>query len=280
MGCLSSVLSDYSDHKHTSCQLFCCQLPITLYVLMNTYHTTSNDCEEGSGTSGTIGSTYNVTRDGPAQQDVPQSILSGTSHRLVIFAFQEPFTHILIECFFTKQPGSHLVPQHHDFQSFLPGVAAVPVILLTSTSGGNNSLCSSFDPFTFKFHGLDNTPSDFGLPLSGYSLFGNNPLPSSAFNMPNNHLLLPPHQSTGRSDNGTGLPVLPLPDLDARSTTVPVSGEITDENGTVADTNTSTWSTRNPQCLIIPPHTSKPKRPLSEAECASCQIVAEQWSSR
>ena len=33
---------------------------------MSTYHTTSNNCEEGSGT---IGSTYNDTRDGPTQQD-------------------------------------------------------------------------------------------------------------------------------------------------------------------------------------------------------------------
>ena len=198
----------------------------------------------------------------------------------MIFACQESFTHIFIECSFTEQPGSHLVPRHHDFQSFPPGVAAAPAIPLTSASRGDNGLCPLFDPFAFNFHGLDNTPSNFGLPLSGYSLLGNNPLPSSAFSVPNNHLPLPPHQSTGRSDNGTGLPVPPLPDSDARSTTVPVSGEITDEHGAVADTNTSTWSTRNPQRPVIPPRTSKPKQPLSEAERASRQIAAEQRSGR
>ena len=77
----------------------------------------------------------------PCSTGCAQFIFSGAFYRLVIFAFQEPFTHILIECSFTEQPGSHLVPQHHDFQSFPPGVAAAPVIPLTSTSGGDNSLC-------------------------------------------------------------------------------------------------------------------------------------------
>ena len=209
-----------------------------------------------------------------------QSIFSGASYQLGIFTCQESFTHIFIECSFTEQLGNHLVPRYHDFQSFLPGLPAAPAIPLTSASGGDNSLCPLFNPFTFNFHGLDNTPSNFGLLLSGYSLLGNNPLPSSAFSVPNNHLPLPPHQSTGHSDNGTGLPVLPLPDSDARSTTVPVSGEITDEHGAVADTNTSTWSTRNPQHPVIPPRTLKPKQPLSEAERASRQIAAEQQSGR
>ena len=43
---------------------------------MNTYHTISNDCEEGSST---IGFTYNVTQDGPAQQDAHNSFFQALS---------------------------------------------------------------------------------------------------------------------------------------------------------------------------------------------------------
>ena len=63
----------------------------------------------------------------------------------------------------------------------------------------------------------------------------------------------------------------------------PVSGAFADEDGAgmsaTADANTSTWSARNPHHQVIPPCTSKQKQ-LSEAEHASCQIAAEQWSSK
>ena len=210
-------------------------------------------------------------------------------------------SHIFIECSFTEQLNGHLVPRFHDFQSFRPGVAAVPAIPLENPSGDNNGLCSSINPFAFNFHGLENIPSDFGIHSSGYSLLGNDLLPPSAFGVTNSDLPLPPHQSFGHSEHGTGLPALPLPDSDAQSTgrsehgtglpvpplpdtnaqsnSKPVLEGFVDENGSAADANISTWSARNPHRPIIPPRTSKPMQ-LSEAERASRQIAAEQRSSK
>ena len=104
------------------------------------------------------------------------------------------------------------------------------------------------------------------------------------FGVSNNHPLLPSHQSTGSLERSTSRLVLPLPDSDIQSSTpAPVSGAFTDEDGAgasaTADTNTSTWSARNPHRQVIPPRTSKQKQ-LSEAERASCQIAAEQRSSK
>ena len=138
-------------------------------------------------------------------------------------------------------------------------------------------LCQSF--MESLMHGLDNTSSDFNFPLSNYSLLGNNFLSlPSAFGMSDNRPLLPSHQSTGSLEPSLSHPVLPLPDSDAQSSTpAPVSGAFTDEDGAgtsaTADTNTSTWSARNPHRQVIPPCTSKQKQ-LSEAESASRQIVS------